>query len=431
MGLGGLVETVWPVISSADSDSQRRKKLAVRGGHLAMVAMVAIAVTGTILADFPRLTRSRVFGLVAVAVVYMGWSLLGTRDAIRLLLWEGGTPQPLPARTPGYGIVLYFVGQVALAGLVYYLGDVGHEPNLVWLALLPPVAYSVFILERTGIVVVSGLTLGIFVLNVVQRHGWAGVPYALMAFSFAWLFTLVFALLVVSAERSRIQVQQLAEELGAANLKLRTYAVQVEELAVARERNRIAREIHDSLGHYLTVVNVQIRAAQALQESDPARARHAMEKAQALTQEGLQDIRRSVATLRASPLHNRLLAEALREMIQESRTTGLETEFQVRGEPRPLSPPAALALYRAGQEGLTNVCKHARATRVALVLDFSLPAQVSLRVTDDGCGTPAESPASTGFGLLGLRERVQLLGGEVRVRATPGAGFSLEVEVPG
>lgn len=396
-----------------------------------MVAMVAIAVAGTILADFSRLSGARVVALVAAAVVYMAWSLLGTRGSIRLLLWEGGVPRPQPARTPGLGVVFYFAGQVSLAGLVYYLGDVGHEPNLVWLALLPPVAYGAFILERTGVAVISSLTLVIFVFNVVQRHGWSGVPYGLVAFSFALVFTLVFALLVVSAEKSRLLVQQLAEELRAANLKLRTYAVQVEELAVARERNRLAREIHDSLGHYLTVVNVQIRAAAALQQSDPVRAHEALEKARALTEEGLCDIRRSVGTLRASPLDNRLLAEALREMIRESGTTGLTTELEVRGEPRPLSPSAALALYRAGQEGLTNVCKHARATRVVLVLDFSAPTQVTLNVTDDGCGTLAEGVAPTGFGLIGLRERVQLLGGEVRVCATPGTGFTLEVEVPG
>jgi signal transduction histidine kinase len=278
---------------------------------------------------------------------------------------------------------------------------------------------------------VTLLTLGLFLLSAARWHEWAGVRYGLSAFAFALLFTLVFTLLIVSAEKARNQVQGLAAELRAANLKLREYAVQAEELAVTRERNRLAREIHDSLGHYLTVVNVQIQAAQAVQRSDPARASAALDKARALTQEGLREIRGSIATLRASPLDNRLLAEALAEVVEEHRTAGLNCQLTVLGSPRPLAPAVGLTLYRAGQEGLTNVQKHARAKQAGLVIDFRSPETVSLRVVDDGVGTVAGVDAPTGFGLLGLRERCQLLGGRVRVTGAPGAGFTLDVEVPG
>lgn len=101
------------------------------------------------------------------------------------------------------------------------------------------------------------------------------------------LFTLVFTSLAGSAETARNEVQRLAGQLGEANTQLREYAAQVEELAATRERNRLARELHDTLGHCLTVVNMQIQAARALSNRDAAHAQAAMEKAQALTEEGL------------------------------------------------------------------------------------------------------------------------------------------------
>jgi signal transduction histidine kinase len=252
-----------------------------------------------------------------------------------------------------------------------------------------------------------------------------------LEFSYAVLFTLVLTTLAVSSERARGEVERLAGELSAANEKLRAYAVQAEELAATRERNRLAREVHDSLGHYLTVVNVQIEAARALRERDPARTWDALDQAQALTQQGLQDIRRSVAALRASPLDDQPLAQVLHEVVNRSCATGLAAELQVWGEARALSPQARLALYRAGQEGLTNVRKHARVAEARLALDFRAPAKVSLSVTDKGAGADLATATAGGFGLLGLRERVQLLGGAVRVQTAPGAGFFLEVEVPG
>jgi len=176
---------------------------------------------------------------------------------------------------------------------------------------------------------------------------------------------------------------------------------------------------------------VQLEAARALRERDPLGAQQALDKAQTLTQEGLRQIRSSVAALRSSPLDRRSLPEALRQVVEESRSAGLAAALEVRGQPRPLTPPAELTLYRAGQEGLTNARKHARARSVCLQLDFQSPAKVLLTVTDDGLGMANPGATPTGFGLLGLRERAQLLGGCVSVRTAPNHGFTLEVEVPG
>lgn len=430
-GAGGFLASVWPVAQPGDSTTQRRKVLAVRGGYAAMAVMVLTGTGGMMIAGYRELSLLRGAVLVVGALVYVLWSLHGTRDAVRLLLWETGAPPPRLWPPESYRErVTYFAVQLGLAGLLYYLGGRGTASLVGWLVLLPPVAHSVILLPRTGVAIVSVLSVALLVFDQAWWHGWGPVPNALVGFLFAVVFTLVFTQLAVSSERSRAEVQRLAGELSEANRELREYAVQAEELAATRERNRLAREIHDTVGHCLTVVNVQLEAARALRERDPVAMAAALDKAQGLTQQGLQEIRRSVASLRGSPLDNKPLVEALRQVVGESQTAGLATELTVLGEARPLQPPANLALYRAGQEGLTNARKHAKAARARLVLDFRAPDKVCLSVSDDGVGSGTAAGAPTGFGLLGLRERVQLLGGELRVRTAPGAGFTLEVEVP-
>ena len=423
--------TVWPAMLATDSELQRQKKFAVRSGQLLVVAMVAMAVVGRIVSDRHQLSWLQSAGLVAAGVVYVIWYLYGMRESIQCTLWERSAgpppawPPPMHWRQAGY-----FAVQLGLAGLICWLAGRNGGSSLVWLVLLPPVSQSVFMLRGPGIAAVSGMSMGILIC-VGWWQGWNSVPEAWLEFSYAVLFTLVFSTLAVNSDRAREEVERLAGELGAANQKLRASAAQAEELAATRERNRLAREIHDSLGHYLTAANMQIEAARALWDCDATRARDALDKAQRLTQQGLQDIRQSVATLRASPLADQPLTEALHQIVNDSRATGLATEIQVQGEARGLSPQARLTLYRAGQEGLTNVRKHARATTARLVLDFRDSAKMCLRVTDDGAGAVSGATTTGGFGLLGLQERVQLLGGAVRVQTRPGAGFSLEVEVPG
>jgi signal transduction histidine kinase len=242
----------------------------------------------------------------------------------------------------------------------------------------------------------------------------------------AVVFVAVFTRIATNEELARREVERLLAELGEANRKLRAYAVQAEELATTKERNRLAREIHDGLGHYLTAVHVQIRAARAVMGQDVERAEDALSKAERLSREALEDVRRSVAALRVSPVEGQPLPDALAPLIEGARTSGLDVGFEVTGSPRSLSPPAELTLYRAAQEGLTNVRKHAGASHVEVALAYR-DDEVVLTVQDDGQGAAAPEG---GFGLLGLRERVQLLGGEMDVTTSPGRGFNLKVQVP-
>jgi signal transduction histidine kinase len=236
----------------------------------------------------------------------------------------------------------------------------------------------------------------------------------------------VFAQLRLKEQQARERAERLTAELEQANAQLAAYATQAEELAMTQERNRLAREIHDSLGHVLTTVNVQIEAARVVMGSDPARALDAMIKAQELTQKGLARVRESVAALRESPVRNRPLHEAIASLVRETQSSGIITEFEVVGDTRALEHKVALALYRAAQEGLTNVRRHARASRVDVRLDFQ-PAEVRLQVRDNGVGA---ADTGGGFGLLGIRERMQLLGGSLEIQTGAGNGFCLTASVP-
>jgi signal transduction histidine kinase len=242
------------------------------------------------------------------------------------------------------------------------------------------------------------------------KSGWAMAARVGLVYLAGLVFVVVFTHLAVSEREARAEVERLAAEL-------RQYAAQIEELAITKERNRLAREIHDSLGHYLTVIHVQLEAARAVMETDRRRALDGLNTAHRLAQQGLAEVRRSVTALRAWPLPDLPLPAAVAKLADECRAAGIATELVVTGAPRPLAPPAVLALYRAAQEGLTNVRKHSQATRASLTLDYSHARMVRLEVRDNGVG---HSQATEGFGLLGVRERAHLLAGKVRIHTAAG-----------
>jgi signal transduction histidine kinase len=212
-----------------------------------------------------------------------------------------------------------------------------------------------------------------------------------------------------------------------ANRKLREAATQGEELAVARERNRLAREIHDGLGHYLTTIAVQLEAAQALMGSSPSQAADAIQKAAKLSQEALADVRRSVGALRVDAPRLPLVHQLEQLALADPQLTAAVV---VLGTVRNLVPAVEHAFFRVAQEGLTNVRKHAGSPEARVVLDFQAPSHVRLDVIDRGVG-PGTGKPGAGFGLNGVRERIELLGGRMEASARPEGGFALRVEVPG
>jgi signal transduction histidine kinase len=191
-------------------------------------------------------------------------------------------------------------------------------------------------------------------------------------------------------------------------------SLQAQQLAVAEERNRMARELHDSLGHRLTVAVVQLEGAQRLIPTDPERAARMVGAMRDQMKAGLGDLRRSVAALR-EPLESDLpLGPALKRLTQTFEDgTGLTVHMALPAAMPELGPAQRLALFRAAQETLTNAQRHAQARQVWLTLEAG-DGCVTLMVDDDGIGIDPTA-ISTAFGLRGMAERAAQLGGQLQV----------------
>ena len=318
---------------------------------------------------------------------------------------------------------LFFPVQVVMVfGIGWMLGPGGN-----WLIGLPLASIGVQRLPaRSRWFVYAGL-LAAIVLPIARYSTWDTAFMNAFIISAAIFFVDLFTRFRLNEQQARERAEELAIQLEAANRRLAEYASQAEELAATQERNRLAHEIHDNLGHYLTIINVQIEAAKVTLDAEPWRAKDALNKAHELVRKGLTGVRESVSALRTSPVENRPLPDVLAALIDETRVTGLAAEFHVLGNPRDVDEKVALAIYRAAQEGLTNVRKHANASHVDLELDFSELDRIRLSVRDDGLGA---AETSGGFGLIGIRERVHLLGGECYTETQVGKGFCLKVMVP-
>jgi signal transduction histidine kinase len=381
------------------------------GGDLAFGIVVAASYLAMFSVSMASFDARSVFLLILLGVAYMAIGIYGYRYVARVASLRL--------------MAAYFAIQIPLSAAIVY---VGRGAGFNALVMLPLAGHGVILLPRRWALGASAAILPAYMLAVRSFNSgmgpvWAGLP----TFLAGLIVIVVFTQIMVSEKQAREEVERLAVELADANQRLREYAAQVEELATDRERNRLAREIHDGLGHYLTSIGVQIQAAQAVLNRNPKRAAVAMDRASKLAEEALTDVRRSVSALRAFPDENTSLSEKLTPLVDECRLAGLEIDLRLCGEPRRLSPAIELAFYRAAQEGLNNVRKHSGASQVSVVIDYTNVSTVCLFVEDDGRGS--DNP-NGGFGLIGLRERAHLLGGDLSVSTRSGEGFKLKIEVP-
>ncbi|GAA3213538.1 sensor histidine kinase [Dactylosporangium siamense] len=203
--------------------------------------------------------------------------------------------------------------------------------------------------------------------------------------------------------------------------RLRLALAEVAELSAAAERGRVARDIHDSLGHHLTAVSIQLEKATAFRDLDPAAAEQAVRDARESAARALVDVRGAVRAL-AAPFS---LSDALAELASAGGAGVCAVDVEVSGDEHGLPVAARVALFRAAQEGVTNARRHAGARRVTVRATFG-GAAARLVVADDGRGFAAG--AADGFGLRGMRERVAAVGGDVVVAAQH--GVTLTVTVP-
>jgi two-component system NarL family sensor kinase len=206
-------------------------------------------------------------------------------------------------------------------------------------------------------------------------------------------------------------------------------------LATIEERNRLAREIHDTLAQGLAAITLQLEIADTLFQSRPERAQETIQKALRLARGNLEEARRSVMDLRAAPLQKHSLTEALASLAVAEQVPLVDYTYTPTQDFPVLSARIETGIYRIAQELLTNARKHAKAEKISLTL-IAEEQRISLSVQDDGCGFDPESVAqqtnsSSGhFGLAGINERIKLLGGSLCILSEPGAGTSIEVSIP-
>ena len=244
--------------------------------------------------------------------------------------------------------------------------------------------------------------------------------------------TLVFALLLINAliaeRQSREQLEIAHDKLAMAHEKLRYYALRIEDQATLQERNRIAREIHDGLGHTLAAQTIQLNNALLFWKSEDEKALEFLKQAKQLGSEALLEIRKSVSVLRSNPLQGLSLESAIDKLLQDfQRMTAIEVSNSIR-LPVLLSQELNTTLYRIVQESLTNIHKHADATMVTVGLQQHA-GQIYLSIADNGKGfDPAQN--TTGFGLQGMRERVAAAGGQFSIYSQSENGCRISVSLP-
>ncbi len=238
-------------------------------------------------------------------------------------------------------------------------------------------------------------------------------------------FILLFVLLLVNAVISERQSRQ---KLVLAHEQLRQYALRIEDQATLQERSRIAREIHDSIGHYLTAQSIQLENASLFIDTNIDKAKDFLLQGKKMGANALKEVRFSVSALRSDPLKGKSLEFAVEDLWQE-----FESRLQIRPDfdlqiNQTLSPEINLVVYRIIQEALTNISKHSHADIVSIeikIIDNSL----YLNIKDNGVGFDPNQN-TTGFGLQSMRDRANALGGKFYLNSQPGEGCSIMIFLP-
>lgn len=243
----------------------------------------------------------------------------------------------------------------------------------------------------------------------------------------AFLFglVLIFVLMLVNALLAERQSRQ---KLALAHDQLRQYALRIEDQATLQERNRIAREMHDSLGHALTAQSIQLENALLFCHSNPDKTQAFLSEARHLAAMALKEIRQSISTLRSDPLQGRNLESAVATLIDDFRKrTNIAPDCTICLA-RSVMAEVKTAIYRIVQEALTNISKHSDATQVTLQLQTT-PEYLHLLIEDNGRGFNPEQN-TTGFGLQGMRERTVALGGHFKLESEIETGCRITVDIP-
>ncbi|KJH70121.1 sensor histidine kinase [Aliterella atlantica] len=292
---------------------------------------------------------------------------------------------------------------------------------------------SCLLFKFPGRLVVTTLCFGLFLLSLILRFNrFSASPaiaerlrFVLVGYGLLFGLSLVFVLLLMNAA---IAERQSREQRDVALLQLRQYALRIEDQATLQERNRIAREIHDSLGHSLTALNLQLETALKLGQSQQDLAQSFIIQAKQLASQALREVRQSVSTMRSDALLGQSLPDAIATLTTQFQgATGVLPICTINLS-RPLPNEINTAVYRILQESLTNVSKYGSATEVKIELTAKTN-ELYLAIQDNGRGFNLNQN-TTGFGLHSMRDRTTALGGTFNIDSYPQSGCLVTVKIP-
>lgn len=335
---------------------------------------------------------------------------------------------------------LYLLTQTAIvtALVLLDLNTIGEPGTLLFVLSAQAILFLPARIGILWIILYSSLTLGTIVFSSGIEHVASGLTSV-----GGYVFFGTFGLALRQADAARRESDSLLGQLQVAHEQLKVYSVQEQELAIANERNRLAREMHDALGHRLTVAVVQLEGAQRLVPTDPGRATTIITTMRQQLKQALNELRQTIGTLRdpnASPdplrspdpagqPHNLPLSQALPTLIHTfQEATHLPIHLTLPEQLPTLTNQQEKALYRTAQELLTNIQRHAQATQATLTLQ-NTPPNIILTVSDNGQGLPTTLPEGC-FGLRGLQERAQQLGGQLIIESRPGTPTQITLTLP-
>jgi signal transduction histidine kinase len=383
---------------------------------LALVVALLVVGAGTAGTGQPALWQSwRGPAIVLACLAFVGWYVL-LLDVRR----RHGWPVPRPVAY-GYLVAGFVLTALLLSFSASFLGLV-----------FPLIGLSTGLLRPRETIV----PVGVAVLMYLRAIGLLPPPAHTQLTDMIWiLFSLAASVgmtySITALIRERYHRELLFAELSEAHRQLRISAARDADLATLRERNRLAREMHDSLGHALVSIAIKLEAAQRLYNVDAARATAEMEEMKRLVRSTMTDLRHSLQGLRPAALEEQPLDAALAELAREmGHQTGVEATCIVDPQAARLDRGLQETLYRVGQEALTNVAKHARAGHVTLSLAIAGGVAV-LEVSDDGVGLGAtERTGTEPYGVRGMRERVEARGGVLTLGPRPEGGTVLRARLP-